>query len=439
MPHHDRQQGAERAGDPEAAHVSVRGLRGGHPRPVHPAGGAGPRVARLLPAVLRVPGLPGRDVHVLRARRQDLLQERLRETVWHQVRQVRALVQQERLRDARQDQDLPHRVLPVHGVRAAAHPRRRVRAAGRRPVLQGGPRAPGHQAAPGEQQQQQQHDQQQQLHAQPPPQRGLQLRFLRVGLAQDDAGPGPGVGRRPRLREGVGRRQADAGADRAQREAAAHAADLLLGQPPAGRPHEGAAGGDDAAVAQGHPGLVPEQAVQGQEARHRPQAAAAAGEVLGAAGRPQAGLRLHAGHPHGGQLPGAARVAARHEPHRGPVLPAALEGPLRLRPPHRPGAARPLHAALPAPRQPDARLRRPRRPPCPRAPARPRPRAARRGGAPARAAPPGPPPPPRARAARAAVGGHGAPRLDRLVRHLPGERRLARPPRGAQSITGCRG
>ena len=40
---------------------------------------------------------------------------------------------------------------------------------------------------------------------------------------------------------------------------------MLLGQPEAGRSDEGAAGGDDWAVTQGDPGLVPEQEVQGQE------------------------------------------------------------------------------------------------------------------------------------------------------------------------------
>ena len=43
------------------------------------------------------------------------------------------------------------------------------------------------------------------------------------------------------------------------------AEDLLLGQPTAGRPDQGAAGGDDRAVVARHPRLVPEQAVQGQE------------------------------------------------------------------------------------------------------------------------------------------------------------------------------
>lgn len=52
-----------------------------------------------------------------------------------------------------------------------------------------------------------------------------------------------------------------AGPDGAEREAAAHAADLLQRQPAARRAHEGAAGGDDRAEPARHPGLVPEQAL----------------------------------------------------------------------------------------------------------------------------------------------------------------------------------
>lgn len=40
-------------------------------------------------------------------------------------------------------------------------------------------------------------------------------------------------------------RQTDPRPDGAQREAAAHVADVLLGQPAAGRPHEGTTGRDD--------------------------------------------------------------------------------------------------------------------------------------------------------------------------------------------------
>uniref|UniRef100_A0A8D0B618 ISL LIM homeobox 2 n=1 Tax=Salvator merianae TaxID=96440 RepID=A0A8D0B618_SALMN len=68
----------------------------------------------------------------------------------------------------------------------------------------------------------------------------------------------------------------DAGADGAEREAAAHAAYLLRCQPAPGRADEGAAGGDDGPQPAGHPRLVPEQALQGQEEVHPHEAAPAA-------------------------------------------------------------------------------------------------------------------------------------------------------------------
>lgn len=64
--------------------------------------------------------------------------------------------------------------------------------------------------------------------------------------------------------------------DGAEREAAAHAADLLRRQPETRRPDEGAAGGDDGAQPARHPCLVPEQALQGQEEVHPHEAAPAA-------------------------------------------------------------------------------------------------------------------------------------------------------------------
>ena len=65
----------------------------------------------------------------------------------------------------------------------------------------------------------------------------------------------------------------------AEREAAPHAQDLLQRQPSTWRPDEGAADRDDRPVPQGHPCLVPEQALQGQEEVHVAEAdAAAAGE-----------------------------------------------------------------------------------------------------------------------------------------------------------------
>lgn len=68
-------------------------------------------------------------------------------------------------------------------------------------------------------------------------------------------------------------RQTDPRPDGAQREAAAHVADVLLGQPAAGRPHEGATGRDDRTQPAGHTRVVPKQKVQRQETRHRPETA----------------------------------------------------------------------------------------------------------------------------------------------------------------------
>lgn len=81
------------------------------------------------------------------------------------------------------------------------------------------------------------------------------------------------------------------GADCAQRKATAHPADVLRRQPAARRAHEGAAGGDDRLEPAGHPRVVSEQALQGQEEVDSHEAATAAatqrqgGEVLVAAGR----------------------------------------------------------------------------------------------------------------------------------------------------------
>lgn len=49
--------------------------------------------------------------------------------------------------------------------------------------------------------------------------------------------------------------------DGAEREATAHAADVLQRKPAARRAHERAARGDDRLEPQGHPGLVPKQAL----------------------------------------------------------------------------------------------------------------------------------------------------------------------------------
>uniref|UniRef100_A0AAQ4RMN6 LIM zinc-binding domain-containing protein n=1 Tax=Gasterosteus aculeatus aculeatus TaxID=481459 RepID=A0AAQ4RMN6_GASAC len=123
----------------------------------------------------------------------------------------------------------------------------------------------------------------------------------------------------------------------AQREAAAHAADLLQRQPAARRAHEGAAGGDDGPQPARHTRVVPEQAVQGQEAQHPDEAAAAA------AAQRQDEHPGNDGHPDGGGQSGAARRRPAGQPGGGAELPAALEGAQRLRP-----AERHRPAGLPA-------------------------------------------------------------------------------------------
>lgn len=85
------------------------------------------------------------------------------------------------------------------------------------------------------------------------------------------------------------------GPDGAKREAATHAADLLQRQPQARRPNEGAASGDDRPQPASDPGLVPEQAVQGQEEEHTDEAAAAAATQRQDGERPAAGFHKHTG------------------------------------------------------------------------------------------------------------------------------------------------
>lgn len=71
-------------------------------------------------------------------------------------------------------------------------------------------------------------------------------------------------------------REDDSRKDGAEREAASHVANLLQREPAAGRADEGAAGGNDRPQSQSHPGVVPEQALQGQEEIHPHEAASAA-------------------------------------------------------------------------------------------------------------------------------------------------------------------
>ncbi|KAG0418404.1 hypothetical protein HPB47_004869, partial [Ixodes persulcatus] len=335
-----------------AVSARLRGLRCPDPGPVHPTRGPGPGVARRLPQVRRLPAVPRRDVHLLCARRQDLLQARLRQAVRRQVLQVPAGLQPHGLRDAGPAAHLPPGLLSVPGLRPAAHPGRRVRAARRRPLLQGGPRRA------------------RQVRGSPRRRRAAGKRHTRGTQRGTRAGEwrtGPPWRRRVRPTSGAhagqaatpgvfgfgwcrsagpaGAAQADSGADGAEREAAAHAAHLLRGQPEAGRAHEGAAGRDDGPVAQGHQGLVPEQALQGQEEEppHEADAAARKGRSSAEPGRPPR-------RAHGGQQPRAARGQRQPAAARGARVPTSVEGARRVR--HAPAGRGPVHAALPAPRQP---------------------------------------------------------------------------------------
>lgn len=70
----------------------------------------------------------------------------------------------------------------------------------------------------------------------------LNFFYSQCGVHAD--GPESGLGSAAGAQAGL-RPQADAGSDRPQREAAAHVAHLLCGQPPTRRPHEGTVGGND--------------------------------------------------------------------------------------------------------------------------------------------------------------------------------------------------
>lgn len=108
-------------------------------------------------------------------------------------------------------------------------------------------------------------------------------RLVGIGIEQVFGPDGAGRAGQQRRPTGFGGqrlvgREADARADRAQREAAAHVADVLLGQPAAGRPHEGTTGRDDRPESARHTRVVPEQTVQGQETGNRSQTADTAGQ-----------------------------------------------------------------------------------------------------------------------------------------------------------------
>ena len=78
-------------------------------------------------AVHRVPDVPRRELHLLRAGRQDLLQEGLRQALRGQVWKVRPAVRKERLCDEGQEQDLSPGVLLLLRLRTAAHTRGQLR------------------------------------------------------------------------------------------------------------------------------------------------------------------------------------------------------------------------------------------------------------------------------------------------------------------------
>ena len=126
------------------AALDVFRLRSADSRPVLAAGSARPRLAHRVPQVLRVRHAHGRDVHVLCARRQDILQARLHPLVQQTLRQVPRAVRQERPRHSHPSgvllaivvvvvttrQHRPHlssRLLLLRRLQQAAQRRRRVR------------------------------------------------------------------------------------------------------------------------------------------------------------------------------------------------------------------------------------------------------------------------------------------------------------------------
>ncbi|OWK51621.1 hypothetical protein RLOC_00007509 [Lonchura striata] len=254
---------------------------------------------------------------MLPARRQGLLQTRLQQALRHQVRPVPGGVQQQRLGDARPRPRLPPGVLPLRRLRPPAPARRSVLPAGARPALPRRPRvAPRRRRRPRT--------------AQPRAAAGRRRAPRRAG-AREAA--------RPAAAGAQGGREDHPRADGAEREAAAHAADLLRCQPAPRRPDEGAACGNDGAQSPRHPRLVPEQALQGQEKVHSHEAAPAA-----AAQRQDEPAGPHRDAA-GGRQPHPPRERRAGQRCGGPDVPAALEGAQRVRPAERPGAARRLPAA----------------------------------------------------------------------------------------------
>uniref|UniRef100_A0A8C9EHE9 Uncharacterized protein n=1 Tax=Pavo cristatus TaxID=9049 RepID=A0A8C9EHE9_PAVCR len=337
---------------------AVRGLRGPHPGPVPAAGVSRPGVARRLPQVRRVRAAAGRDLHVLPARRQGLLQAGLRQALRHQVRAVPGGLQQQRPGDARPRPRLPPGVLPLRRLRPPAAARGSVLPAGAGPALPRRPRAaPRRRRRPRAPQPRAAARAPRRYRHAPPAHRcrssgragGLRAA---VGGGADGARPpslppslspprraGARTAARPAAAVAQSGREDHPRADGAEREAATHAADLLRRQPETRRPDEGAAGGDDGAQPARHPRLVPEQALQGQEEVHPHEAAPAA-----AAQRQDEPAGPHRDAA-GGRQPRPARERRAGQRGGGADLPAALEGAQRLRAAERPGAARRLPAA----------------------------------------------------------------------------------------------
>ncbi|XP_063268509.1 insulin gene enhancer protein ISL-2 isoform X2 [Prinia subflava] len=284
-------------------------------RPLPAAGVAGPGVARRLPQVRRVRAAPGRDLHMLPARRQGLLQTGLQQALRHQVRPVPGGVQQQRPGNARPRPRLPPGVLPLRRLRPPAPARRPILPAGARPALPRRPRAaPRRRRRPRT--------------AQPRAAAGRAPRRAGARAAACPAAAGAQGGGEDHPR-----------ADGAEREAAAHAADLLRRQPAPRRPDEGAACGNDGAQSPRHPRLVPEQALQGQEKVHPHEAAPAA-----AAQRQDEPAGPHRDAA-GGREPHPPRERRAGQRRGGPDLSTTLEGAQRVRPAERSGAARRLPAA----------------------------------------------------------------------------------------------
>lgn len=107
------------------------------------------------------------------------------QVVRDQMRQVQHRLQQERLRDARPFQGVPHRVFPLCGLQPPAYPRGRVRAAGGRALLPRGPRRGG-ESQPGRRRPTQ------------PSASGAAAANGRYSSARSEGGPAPGCGRQAR-------------------------------------------------------------------------------------------------------------------------------------------------------------------------------------------------------------------------------------------------